>query len=304
MGLKKSLLTAVLLLSSLNILADSRRGDRGEFDPWDRDERRDRETLELDVRQYFEGRRSLEILNDPYTKIRIGRSKIREIQIVMATEAGRGQARLLVNNRQLENSVIVARDLSSYRFRVDSFNNDLGREVRSLLLEMQGRFYVDRVVFVLEKNRGPIDPFPGPSRTELLRQQINQTFEREGGLNLFRQFALHQRTGKTIKSISIVAMSNRGSYGTAMLLENNQSYGQSQMLGQSPSRIHFDLRESRGIIGHDLQSLRLQFNGSVTVLEIVIELSEDGFDDGDLGDEIGFPGGINDPLPGDIIRPR
>jgi hypothetical protein len=89
-----------------------------------------------------------------------------------------------------------------------------------------------------------------------------------------------------------------------MLLENNQSYGQSQMLSQSPNRIHFDLRESRGVIGHDLQSLRLQFNGSVTVLEIVIELSEGGFDDGGIDDEIGFPGSINNPHPGDIIRPR
>ena len=224
----------------------------------------------------------------------------------MATEQGRGQASLLINSRQLESSIIVDRGIREYSFRVDPFTNEIGRSIRSLSLEMQGRFYVDRVVFVLEEDRGSIDPFPGPSRTEVVRQQINQTFDREGGINLFRQLPLLERQGRIVKRVNVVAMAQRGA-GVISLLQNSQSYGQSQGVGFSPTRLTFEL-DGRSRIGLELQSLRLQINGSVTVLEVSVELEETFGGDGPWGNR---PGDIISPMPGDmggpgrdIIRPR
>jgi len=327
MSLKKSVLSALVILSSLSSLAaqadldrHDRRGDRR--DPWcdtrrdpfcdrrdnDRDDRRDRLDLivEQDVRRYFDQRSSLDLLLDSYTRSQLLGRRVRDIRISMATEQGRGQASLLINSRQLEPSVIVARDVRDYSFRIDPFTNEVGRSVRSLSLEMQGRFYVDRVVFVLEEDRGSIDPFPGPSRTEVVRQQINQTFDREGGINLFRQLPLLERQGRIVKRVNVVAMAQRGA-GVISLLQNSQSYGQSQGVGFSPTRLTFEL-DGRGRIGLELQSLRLQINGSVTVLEVSVELEETLGNDGPWGNR---PGDIISPLPGDmggpgrdIIRPR
>jgi hypothetical protein len=141
---------------------------------------------------------------------------------------------------------------------------------------MQGRFYVDKVTFVLDSNSGTIDPFPMPQQTEVLRQQINQTMDREGGLNLFRQFPLLERQGKVIRRVSVVAMNRGYGSGSAMLLKNNDSFGESQYIGNGLTRLTFELR-SEERIGRELQSLRLQFNGMITVVEVSIELDQAGF---------------------------
>jgi hypothetical protein len=307
MSLKKSVLSALILLSSLTSLTaqadfdrrDPRRDPRPDprcdsRDPWcdnRRDDRRDRLDLivEQDIRRYFDQRSSLDLLIDSYTRSQLLGRKVREIRISMATELGRGQANLLVNNRQLEASVIVARDVREYSFRVEPFSNEVGRSLRSLSLEMQGRFYVDRAVFVLEEDRGSTDPFPRPSQTEVVRSQVNQVIDREGGINLFRQLPLLERQGKIVKRVNVVAISRFG-MGSIMLLENNESFGQTAAVSPNSSRVTFELTRNERI-GYDLQSLRLQANGSMTILEVSVELEDSISNDG--------PWGGN----GDIIRP-
>lgn len=328
MSLRKSVLSALIVLTSLSTLSafadmgrpgdhhGDRGGDRGRWcdprDPWcdRREDRRDRLDLlvEQDVRRYFDFRSSLDLLADSYTRNQLLGRKISEIRISMATEQGRGEARLLINNRQLEASQIVARDVREYRFRADQFSNEVGRELRSLSLEMQGRFYVDRVVFVLEEDRGPIDPFPRPSQTEIVRSQINQVIDREGGINLFRSLPLLERQGKIVRRVNVVAISRFG-MGSVMLLENNETFGQTQAISPNSSRVTFELNRGERI-GRDLQSLRLQFNGSMQVLEVSVELEDTISNDGPWGNGGSTrPGDIISPIPtpigggGDVIRP-
>lgn len=244
-------------------------------DPWcDRSDSGSRydQVVEENVQRYFERMSSLDLLIDSYTRNQLLGRKVRTIRIAMASESGRDAARLLANSRQVDGSVFASRDVREYTFRLDSFSNEVGRSLRSLSLEMQGRFYVDKVTFDLESSIDNTQPFPMPSQTEVLRQQINQTFEREGGINLFRQFPLLERQGQIVKRVTIVAMS-RGSLGTAMLLENSDSWGQAQAVGVSPTRLTFDLRDGERI-GRELQSLRLQLNGSITVLEVSVEIQQ------------------------------
>lgn len=314
MSLKKSVLTAVLVLTSaLPSIAladqigwgspfpgngDSRSGDNN--DPWgdhrgDRDREEDRrgedrryeQVVEESVRRYFDRYASLDLLLDSYTRNQLLGRRIRDVRILMASDSGRGAAQVLANSRSLDSSVFVSRDLREYTFRLDGFSNEVGRSLRSLSLEMQGRFYVERVVFDIDEDRGPSMPFPMPSQTEVLRQQINQTFDREGGLNLFRQFPLLERQGQVVRRVTVVAMS-RGYMGTISLLENNESFGQSQAVGVQPVRLTFELRGGERI-GRELQSLRLQMNGMITVLEVSVEVEGAGRMDGGFDPRMPMP---------------
>lgn len=284
---------------------------RDERGPWDhRDEGRIDLKVEENVQRYFERFQTLDLLIDSYTRNQLLGKKVKSVRISMASESGRDAAGLLINGRQIEASKFASRDLQDYIFTMDPWSNDVGRGLRTLELQMQGRFYVDKVVFELAEDDSAPVPFPMPSQSEVIRQQINQTFEGEGGLNLFRQFPLFEHLGQTVRRVIITAMSQRYS-GTAMLLKNTENFGQAQAVGSQPTRLIFEMGGER--IGDDLQSLRLQFNGQITVLDITVELDQN---------EQSWPGRQPMPMPiptpaprppmpggggrpgGDIIRPR
>ncbi|MEA9355085.1 hypothetical protein SHI21_02680 [Bacteriovorax sp. PP10] len=295
-----------LVLSTLLVLSTSlhARGERApERDPWNtrpttpRDQQdpwgnqgsiRD---VELQVGRYFEGQARLDLLQDAYTRSQLQGQRIKEVTITASTEAGNGQARLLVNQQSSEQPRIIARQMARYTFAVDPFANSINQGLRTLELEMRGRFYVEKVVFGLVQNSGPVNPGPGiPSQpqTEVVRQQFNEVINQEGGLNLFRNFNLGiERQGQAVRRISVLARSQSG-YAQGQLLINDQGSGQAQSIGTSSTRLTFDLSGQR--IGREIQGLRLQFRGYLVVEEVTLEFEKGG----------SIPG----PGPGPILERR
>ncbi len=266
------------------------RHPRDPRDPWE-NHREDLRDVELQINQYFQGQARFDLLQDYYTRSQLQGKRIKEVTIIASTEHGNGQARLLTNGQSLESAQTVARQMSRVTFRVDPFANSIDQSLRNLELEMRGRFYVERAIFSFVKDNGPIGPGPGiPSQqTEVLRQQLNEQIQGEGGLHLFRLFNLAaERQGQVVKRVTIIARSQRGS-AQAQLHINDQSSGLSQTIGMSSSRLAFDLSAGQRI-GRELQGLRLQVRGNVVIEEVTLEIEKSS----------SFPG----PGPGPILERR
>jgi len=244
--------------------------DQHETDPWGNSGSQAR-NVELQVNQYFQNGARLNLLQDSYIRMQLQGQRVQELILTASTEQGNGQARLLINGQALEGAQTVARQMRSYRFRVDTSN------LRSLELEMRGRFYVEKAVFTLSQISGPVNPGPGiPSgpQTEVVRQQLSETIQTEGGLQLFRMFNLaNERQGQGVRRITVLARAQ--SYGAiAQLLVNDQNSGISQSINTSSQRLTFELSGQR--IGREIQGLRLYFRGNVLIEEVSIEFDRAG----------------------------
>jgi hypothetical protein len=163
-----------------------------------------------------------------------------------------------------------------HSFSLDTAADQIGRELRTLELEMQGRFYVEKVVFITHQNNGPIGPGPwNPpgQKVEVLKQQLRETIQGEGGLHLFRMFNLGmERQGEVVRRVTVVARSERG-HAQAQLHLNEQSQGMPELIGMGSTRLTFDLAPNMRI-GREIQALRLYFRGNVVVEEVSIELEK------------------------------
>jgi hypothetical protein len=290
MNLKKLIASTLLLTLSSSLLADIRPGNdprlpgnsgggkdpwedsRPGQDPWERDDREETQKEELQVRQYFMGQSRLDLLQDAYTRARIQGKEIKKIVIEASSEQGNGQARLLVNGQSsAEGAQTLPRPVTKVAYKLDSFANTVGRSLRTLELEMKGRIYVEKVIFhVVEAQRppGPGPGNPGQPQIEVVRQQLNETIQGEGGLNLGRVFNLTERQGQALARVTILARSARGQ-AQAQLLVNDQTSAQAQLIGMSSTRITFETNGMR--LGQQIQSLRLQVRGNAVIEEVSLE---------------------------------
>lgn len=289
----KHLVLSALLLSSASIQAEPvGRGNRQgnphrptqpniPLDPWDQrgTQQSQAASVEKNIQNYFMGQSRLDLLTDYYILSQLQGLRIRDITIVASTEQGAGQASLLLNGQALESSKLIARQMTSYTFRLDPFANVVGQSLRTIDLEMKGRFYVEKVIFNILENNGPGRPGPtrppeGP-RVEVVRQLLNERIQQEGGLELFRMFNLGmERQGQAINKVTVVARSARG-FGEASLMINNQQATTSQNVGIDSTRLTFDLIQGMRI-GQEIQGLRLFFRGNITIEEVSIEIEKRG----------------------------
>ena len=299
MNFKKLIISSILLTLSSSLVAQSdpwiRPGRDPRIppsppssDPWSdrredsreerreerREDRRDSRSEEVMIREYFQGQSRLDLLRDAYTRSRLQGERVSEVVITASTEMGRGDARVLVNGMStIEGVQNVERALRDYSFRIDPFANIVGQSLRTLDLEMRGRFYVEKVVFNIVRVNTPPGPGPGhPGRPqiEVVRQQLNETIQGEGGLNLFRTFNLGaERQGQSLRKVTILARSARGN-AQAQLHVNDQSSGISQAIGMNPTRLSWELSGQR--IGQHIQGLRLQIRGNVVIEEVSLEI--------------------------------
>jgi hypothetical protein len=243
--------------------------------------------VEEQIQNYFQGQSRLDLLSDSYIRSQLLGKRVRDITIIASTEQGQGQASLVLNGQSLESSKIVARQMASYTFRVDPFANSVGQSLRTIELSMQGRFYVEKIIFNLLENSGPNGPGPGRPpegpATEVVRQQLNEHIQQEGGLELFRMFNLGmERSGQAVSRVTVLARSSRG-FAQASLMVNNQQSGVAQSVGMGQSRLTFDLTQGMRI-GNQIQGLRLYFRGDVQIDEVSIEFDKRGGGNGG-----GFP---------------
>jgi hypothetical protein len=279
MNFKRLVLSSLLILST-SLHADAgRRGDHSPGrDPWENQgSERD---VELQLNRYFEGQTRFDLLQDAYTRTQLQGKRIKEVTITASTEAGNGQARILTNQQSLEQPRVVARQMARYTFQIDPFANSINQGLRTLELEMRGRFYVEKVVFTMLQTNTPTHPgYPGPGtpsqpQVDVVRQQFNETIQQEGGLNLFRNFNLAvERQGQSLKRVTVLARSQRG-HAQGQLLINDQGSSQAQTIGTSSTRLSFNLNGQR--IGREIQGLRLHFRGHLIVEEVTLEFERGG----------------------------
>lgn len=230
-------------------------------------------TVELQVNRYFQEREQLDLLADYYIVSQLRGKLIKDITIFAATERGMGEAQLLLNGQQLERGQIVAQRVNAYTFRVDPFANEVERSLRSAVLNLRGKFYIEKVVFNLLERDNRHDPFPMPPipTTQIIRQQMNERILGEGGLDLFRIFNLSATSrGQTIKSVTVSGRSVRG-IGLSELLVNGQSTGVRQQIKEGPNSVTFNLGFGSRV-GENLQALQIHLMGLMVIEEISMEV--------------------------------
>lgn len=245
-------------------------------DPWEEQERI--RNVELKIGQFYQGNSRLNLLQDAYTRAQLQGKKIKKVILVLSSEQGNGVARLLINGSALDNGQVIARKTERYTFKLDAFSNSIDRGLRSLELEMsRGRFYVEKAVFSFVQDDGPAYPGPGiPSQPqfEVVRQQLNEVIQGEGGLQLYRLFNLGaERQGQALRRVTVVARSDRGG-AFGQLLVNDINSANSQSIGYGSSRISFEVNGLR--IGREIQGLRLYFKGQVVIEEVSLEFERAG----------------------------
>jgi hypothetical protein len=285
MNLKNVVLYALLLLSSNITLADSDReqGDRqrgggqisfpNQQPSWPSSSAP--ANVELQVGNYFNGMAQLDLLKDYYTANQLQGQIIKDITIFAATERGQGTAALLLNGQQLEREQVVSQRVGSYTFKVDQFGNSVGRNLRTISLNMRGNFFIEKVVFNLVQTNSTgdsrRDPFPTPApRNEIVTQKVNQRIMEEGGVELFRLFGLGlSRQGQIVKRITLTANSARG-MGMAELLVNGKAIGMQQRLSEMTNTVSFDLAPGSRI-GQALLALQIHVRGMVNIEAVSIE---------------------------------
>jgi hypothetical protein len=257
---------------------EDRRDERQEdqFDPWG-DSHADIRDVELQVNSYFQNQARLDLIRDAYIRSQLQGKLIKEVIITASTKMGNGQARLLINGLASESAQTVARQMSRYTFRVDPFSNSVGQSLRNLELEMRGNFYVEKVVFSLHQNTNPNIPGPGNpphSQVEVVRQQVNQSIQTEGGLHLYRLFNLaNERQGQALRRVTVLARALRGA-AQISLLKNAETNSYPQTIGSQSARVSFEVGGAR--IGQDIQNLRLFIRGDVLVEEVSLEFDRSG----------------------------
>lgn len=301
MGFKHVVLCA-LLLSSVSVHADNigwgedqRIPTRPNFpqtptrpnipnDPWGNRNSSASRTVEESIQDYFyDDQNSLDLLSDFSIRSQLQSLRIRDITIVASSEDGQGLASLVLNGQSIDNSQVIAREMRSYTFRVDPFTNTLGQSLRNIQLSMQGQFYVEKVIFNLlgtndSSGPGPARPQPGP-QIEVVRQQLNEHIEEEGGLELFRLFTLGlERQGQAIRRVTITARSRNG-FGQASLMVNNQQVSSTQNIGYDSTRLTFDVGAGMRV-GQEIRGLSLYFRGDIDVSEVAIEVEKRGAGNG------------------------
>jgi hypothetical protein len=297
MNLKK-LMVSALLVASTSLYAqdnvgwgtgqnsgrDSRSGNQQQpqqpsrqSDPWSNNGRDNSRDVELQVNAYFQNQARLDLIRDSYVRSQLQGQLIKEVIITASTQQGNGQARLLINGQSSEQTQKIGRQMMQYTFRIDPFSNSVGQSLRSLELEMRGNFYVEKVVFNMLENNIPSGPGPGnPSRPEVdvVRQQVNQSIQGEGGLQLYRLFSLgSERQGQALRRVNIVAHAIRG-FAQASLLKNTESSAGMQSIGVSSTRLSFEVGGAR--IGQEIQNLSLYFRGDLVIEEVSLEFDRAG----------------------------
>lgn len=266
---------------------DQNQRERDQRDPWG-DQNSSMRDVELQLNAYYTNQR-LDLIRDSYIRSQLQGKLIKEVIITASTQHGNGQARLLINGMSSEAPQTVARQMSRYTFRVDPFSNSIGQSLRNLELDMRGNFYVEKVVFSLLENSGPSWPGPGtPSQpqVEVVRQQVNQSIQTEGGLQLGRLFDLQSRQGQALRRVTVLARALRGSAAVS-LLKNAETSAAAQYISSSSQRISFETNGMR--IGQELQSLRLFIRGDALIEEVSLEFDR---------------GGVIFPGPGPVLETR
>lgn len=284
-------LSALLLLSSTLSLADSEREGRGD-NRRGSDQGRPGNTIgfpapqptrpmpnqmvELQVNNYFQGNSQLDLLQDYYISSQLRGQRIQDITIVAATEAGQGVAQLIINGQQSEQGQTVSQNLQNYTFRVGPFSNTLGQTLRTASLNLRGRFFIQKVIFNLLQQGSDQWPQPVPTpRNEIVRQQVDQRINEEGGIELFRLFGLGMsRQGQIIKRVTITGSSARGG-GMADLLVNGQMITSPQRLSEYSNTVSFDLGAGQRI-GQEIRTLQVHLRGMIQISEVTIEIENKG----------------------------
>jgi hypothetical protein len=246
-------------------------------DPWG-ESRGDERDVEYQIGQYYQPQSRLNLLQDSYVRSQLQGKRIKEVVVTLSSEQGNGVARLLSNGQALDQGQLIGRQVSRYTFKVDPFANSIEQGLRSLEIEMsRGRFYVEKAVFSFVQSSGPSYPGPGiPSQpqVEVVRQQLNETIQTEGGLQLYRLFNLAaERQGQALRRVTVLARSQRGS-AQGQLLVNDQNSASAQNIGVSSTRLSFEVNGQR--IGREIQGLRLYFRGNVIVEEVSLEFDKAG----------------------------
>lgn len=188
--------------------------------------------------------------------------RIEFVKLRARTDAGHGQAQLVINGWQSGMSQTVGVYSQDYYFYPDAANDVLGTEVATLQLHLQGRFTVESVA--VKFGYGGYDPSPRRLDAYVARNYVGQN-----SLYLTQLFDLNRLEGRRIRSVTLRASTAQG-MGQASFCERGYC-GYAQTVGTYVSTYVLN-SGSVAIDRYSMQDLRIDLRGNFFVDSVTLEI--------------------------------
>ncbi|MCO5144307.1 MAG: hypothetical protein M9962_14565 [Oligoflexia bacterium] len=193
--------------------------------------------------------------------------KVQFVKLIAETAAGRGQAALVIDGRQIGASQTVARGWGEYIFRLPEHDNNIGDELRTLQIHLNGNFTV-YAVGVQFGNRNDGGGNHGRLQENILIQR------RIGGgqaINLTSLINMQKYIGMRVVGISMVAQTAAGQGDATLCLTLGCSTIQN--VGTRLQSYSFPVGPGELVGLGILRAWTLQFNGNFYVDSIQIQFA-------------------------------
>lgn len=229
-----------------------------------------RDYIEVQVNQRYQGRNALPLRQMLGIGGRFRGSEVEYIVMTASTDAGRGDAQLLVDGYTTGYSQNVGTYMQDYFFYLDSYRNRIDQDFSRLEMALQGRFNVAKIGIKF-RGRGP-GPGPGPGPRpepveEVVSARISMSFDGNNQMDIRQILNLDGRfAGRRIEMVSMTA-STAGGRGQAVLVINGVETGPAQQVGNDLASYDFYGN------GQPLNLLQMNLRGRFFVDTITVRFS-------------------------------
>lgn len=258
-------------------------------DGWDRGQQdADKIRVNEEVRQFFSGTQIIHV-KQLLNLAQYRGMTLKKVVLVGETRNGGGTAELLINGQSQGAPTRVGTTIENNPLLPRQQNLTIGRDINTLQIRLNGQFYVEKVIAVLDESIRP-GPGPRPGAELVARKYISQSFRGFETLQL-RQMMDLDRNFRGMK-IARVIVRGESIYGQAQarLMINSRQVGQTQTFARFRTDLSFSLPNSSDTLGMEIQSLQLDLSGDIYVEEIEVHFERMG-------------GGFPNPGPGPIPFP-
>jgi hypothetical protein len=189
--------------------------------------------------------------------------RIEYVKLRARTDAGQGDAQLILDGYRSGMSQTVGTYTQDYYFIPDASNDVLGSEVATLQLQLQGRFTVESVAVKFGYGYGN---HPGSQR---LDAYVSRNFVGQNSLYLTQLFDLYRVQGRRIRSV-ILRASTAAGRGEASFCERGYC-GYSQTVSTYVS--NYVLNSGSVVVDSwSMQDMRIDLRGNFYVESVTLEL--------------------------------
>lgn len=191
--------------------------------------------------------------------------RVEFVALVARTDFGRGNAELVVNGRPVGIPQQVGQYTQTLIFYPDAYESELGHEIRTLQLELEGRLHVESVAVQLATDYGYDDQ-------DEIRVPLYQRKTGYSTLHVRQILGLDERyRGRRVEEILLTAASDHGR-AQAQLVINGRRVGMPEVIDRYSREISLRPEYGMDVIGQDVRTIEIELRGNVDISGLGVRL--------------------------------